>query len=142
MRLLIYDGAGAYLAASNRAGYIIENYSRSTAVPDALAILVEANWKLGLPEAANDALRVLAVNYSNYPAFDEDGNLVLDKAIRNRDRTWLNLMTLGLMDRPEVPPPIKIQHPEGFVPPEPIPQPIEAKKKKGWFSWLPFIGYD
>ncbi len=136
-----YMRRGAYLAASNRARYIVENYSRSMAVPDALAIMVEANWKLGLPDAANDTLRVLAINYSNYPAFDEDGNLVLDEAVRNRDRTWVNLMTLGLLDRPEVPPPLKIQHPEGFVPPEPRHEPIEEqKKKKGWFSWLPFIG--
>ncbi len=136
-----YMRRGAYLAAANRARYIVENYSRSMAVPDALAIVVEANWKLGLPDAANDALRVLAVNYSNYPAFDQNGNLVLDEAIRNRDRTWMNLMTLGLLDRPEVPPPLKIQHPEGFVPPEPRAQPVaEKKKKKGWLSWLPFIG--
>ena len=111
-------------------------------VPDALVVMVEANWKLDLPEAANDALRVLAINYPNYPAFDGEGNLVLDETIRNRDRTWLNIMTLGVFARPEVPPPLKIQHPEGFVPPEPpLPRTVEQeKKKKGWFSWLPFIG--
>ena len=135
-----YMRRGAYLAAGNRARYIVENFSKSMAVPDALAIMVEANWKLGLPDAANDALRVLAVNYSNYPAFDENGNLVLDEAIRNRDRTWMNLLSLGVLDKPEIPPPLKIQHPEGFVPPEPRQQPAQAKKKNGWFSWLPFIG--
>ena len=136
-----YMRRGAYLAAANRARYVVENYSKSMAVPDALAIVVEANWKLGLPDASNDALRVLAVNYSNYPAFDENGNLVLDETVRNRDRTWMNIMTLGFLDRPEVPPPLKIQHPEGFVPPEPRVPPIaEKKKKKGLFSWLPFIG--
>ncbi|MCZ6640982.1 MAG: hypothetical protein O7F71_05365, partial [Gammaproteobacteria bacterium] len=67
--------------------------------------------------------------------------LVLDKTVRNRDRSWMNVMTLGILDRPEVPPPLKIQHPEGFVPPEPRPQAVEVKKKKkSWFSWLPFIG--
>ncbi|MCZ6640210.1 MAG: outer membrane protein assembly factor BamD, partial [Gammaproteobacteria bacterium] len=116
-----YMRRGAYLAASNRARYVVENYSKSMAVPDALAIMIEANWKLGLPDAANDTLRVLAVNYPNYSAFDGDGNLVLDKTVRNRDRSWMNVMTLGILDRPEVPPPLKIQHPEGFVPPEPRP---------------------
>ncbi len=136
-----YMRRGAYLAASNRARYVVENYSKSMAVPDALAIMIEANWKLGLPDAANDTLRVLAVNYPSYRAFDADGNLVLDRAIRNRDRSWMNVMTMGLLDRPEVPPPLKIEHPEGFVPPEPRAQTVEVKKKKkSWFSWLPFIG--
>ena len=51
-------------------------------------------------------------------------------------------MTLGLLDRPEVPPPLEIQHPEGFTPPKPDPEAQEAerqKEKKGWFSWLPFV---
>ena len=51
-------------------------------------------------------------------------------------------MTLGLLDRPEVPPPITLKHPEGFVPPrvEQQPETKQEKKRKGWFSWLPFVG--
>jgi len=137
-----YMRRGAYLAASNRARYVVENYSKSQAVADALAIIVEANWQLGLPDAANDALRVLAINYPQYPAFDENGDLVLAKRIRNRDRSWTNLVTLGLLDRPDVPPPIKLKHPEGFVPQpvEPASEPpAEKKRKHGVFSWLPFV---
>ena len=58
-------------------------------------MLVEAQYKLELPTAANDTLRVLAVNYPNHPAFDENGDLVLAERIRGRDRSWANLMTLG-----------------------------------------------
>lgn len=139
-----YMRRGAYVAASNRARYVVENYSKSPAVADALAIMVEANIKLDMNEAANDALRVLAINFPNYPAFNEDGELVLDEQVRNRDRSWTNMVTLGLLDRPKVPPPLKIEHPEGFVPP-PVPAeeesaPKEKKKKRGFFSWLPFIG--
>jgi outer membrane protein assembly factor BamD len=104
-----YMGRNAYVAAANRAREVVENYSQSTSVPDALAILVEANWKLGFKDAANDALRVLALNYPKYPAFDEQGNFVFADTINNRDRSWLNLMTLGLLDRPDVPPPIQIR---------------------------------
>jgi outer membrane protein assembly factor BamD len=99
----------AYVAAANRARYVIENYSKADAVPDALALLVEANYKLGLENAANDALQVLAVNFPRYDAFDEDGNLLLSEQILNRDRSWTNLMTLGLLDRPDIPPPIKLE---------------------------------
>ncbi len=140
-----YMRRGAYVAASTRARFVVENYSKAPAVADALAILVEANHKLDMTEAANDALRVLAINFPNYPAFNEQGEFVLDEQIRNRDRSWTNMVTLGLLDRPEVPPPIKIEHPEGFVPP-PVPQQEEAdskakkKKKRGLFSWLPFVG--
>lgn len=99
----------AYVAAANRARYIIENYSKAEVVPDALAVLVEANYKLGLEDAADDVLQVLAANFPDYDAFDADGNLVLAEQILNRDRSWTNMMTLGLLDRPDVPPPIKLQ---------------------------------
>ena len=99
----------AYVAAANRARFIVENYSKADAVPDALALLVEANYKLGLEDAADDALQVLAANFPAYDAFDEDGNLLLAEQILNRDRSWTNMMTLGLLDRPDVPPPIRLQ---------------------------------
>lgn len=136
----------ALIAAANRAKYVLETYPQAEATADALAILVEANYKLGLEEEANSALRVLSLNYPGYSAFNEDGKLVLSKQIRNRDRSWANIMTLGLIDRPRVPPPIEIQHPDGFVPPAQTPSgPTEpdnnkTEKKRGWFSWLPFIG--
>jgi outer membrane protein assembly factor BamD len=99
----------AYVAAANRARYIVQNYPRADSVPDALALLVEANYKLGLEEAAHDALEVLAANFPDYEAFDQDGNLLLAEQILNRDRSWTNMMTLGLLDRPDVPPPIKLE---------------------------------
>ena len=135
-----YMRRAAYVAAANRARFVLETYPRSEATPDALLVLVETNYKLGLEDEANNALRVLSLNYPQHPAFDESGNLVLTSTIRNRDRSWTNVMTLGLFDRPDVPPPIKIRHPEGFTPPPVQPQPeVETKKKRGWFSWLPFI---
>lgn len=103
----------AYAAAANRARYVVETYSKSDVTADALAVIIEANYRLGLKDAANDALRVLALNYPDYPAFDENGNLVLKDQIRNRDRSWTNLITFGLLDRPAVPPPIRITQPEG-----------------------------
>jgi len=137
-----YLRRGAHVAAANRARYVLENYPQSSESAEALVVLVESNYKLGLEDEANNALRVLSLNYPNHPAFDEQGNLVLADRIRNRDRSWANVMTLGLLDRPEVPPPITLKHPEGFVPPrvEQQPETKQEKKRKGWFSWLPFVG--
>lgn len=137
-----YISRGAHVAAANRARAVIENYSQTPAAAQALAILVEANYKLGLEEAANDALRILAINHPEYPAFDDAGNLVLEETIRNRDRSWVNVMTLGLLDRPDAPPPLKIRHPEGFQPP---PRTVEAQeearqaRKKPWYKRIPFL---
>jgi outer membrane protein assembly factor BamD len=111
-----YMRRGAFVAAGNRARYVVETYSKSEVAADALAVVIEANYRLGLDEAANDALRVLALNFPDYPAFDKNGDLVLTDQIRNRDRSWTNLITFGLLDRPRVPPPIKMTQPEGTDP--------------------------
>ena len=107
-----YIGRGANVAAANRARHVIENYDQTPAVADALAVLVEANWKLGLSEAAEDALSVLALNFPDYHGFDKDGQLVLKNVIETRQRSWLNMVSFGLLDRPEVPPPLKFPRDE------------------------------
>ncbi len=108
-----YMRRGGYIAASNRARFVLENYPDSEARDDALATLVECNWKLDLKDEANRALRVLALNHPEYEDFDDAGNFVLAERIRNRDRSWANIMTLGLLDRPEAPAPITIIAPKG-----------------------------
>jgi len=57
-----YLHRGAYLAAANRAKYVVENYSRTTAVRDALEIMIEAYGRLGLDTLQADARRVLELN--------------------------------------------------------------------------------
>ena len=139
-----YLRRGAYIAAANRARYVLENYpTADEPMAEALVVLVEANYRLGLTDAANDAMRVLAINYPHHPSFDAGGDLVLAERIRNRNRSWMNLMTFGVLDRPKVPPPLKLEHPAGFEPP-PVPaqertQPKEEKKKRRWWRWLPFV---
>lgn len=62
-----YLSRGAYLAAANRSKYVVENYQRTPAVADALAIMVQAYTKLGMKDLAADARRVLELNYPNHP---------------------------------------------------------------------------
>ncbi len=56
----------AYLAASNRAKYVVENYQKTTAVPKALIVMTKAYQAIGLDELSKDAMRVLEKNYPNY----------------------------------------------------------------------------
>ncbi len=72
---------GAHLAAVNRAKYVLENYQRSTAIPDALVLMVKAYRLMALPDLAADTLRVLELNHPNHPGLAE---LKADKAL-NRE---------------------------------------------------------
>jgi len=62
-----YMRRGAYIAAANRGKYVIENYPRTPAMPDALLVMAKAYKVLELNELSEDALRVLELNY---PGFD------------------------------------------------------------------------
>jgi len=52
----------AYVAAANRAQFILENYQRTPTIPQALAILEQAYAALGLKDLADDARRVRELN--------------------------------------------------------------------------------
>lgn len=58
-----YMQRGAYVAAANRANYVVQHYQQTPSVIDALGIMVKAYRKLGLNDRADDAYRVLEVNY-------------------------------------------------------------------------------
>lgn len=60
-----YMRRGAYLAVVNRSQHIIEEYQRTTAVPRALLIMIEAYKKLDMNDLAVDAQRVYDLNYPN-----------------------------------------------------------------------------
>jgi outer membrane protein assembly factor BamD len=66
-----YLERGTYLAAANRAKYVLENYQQATAIPDALVIMVKAYRKMELNDLAADALRVLELNYPEHPGLQE-----------------------------------------------------------------------
>lgn len=56
----------AFVAAANRGRYVIENMQETPAVPDALALMVEAYTLLGQQDLAADAQSVLNQNFPNY----------------------------------------------------------------------------
>jgi len=56
----------AYLAAANRAKYVVDHYPRTPAVPHALEMMVTAYNLLDLPDLAENSRRVLLLNYPNH----------------------------------------------------------------------------
>ena len=57
----------AYVASAARARYAIENYPGSPELGDALEILAVSYTEMGLPELAEDTMKVLALNYPDHP---------------------------------------------------------------------------
>ena len=64
---LYYLRRGAYVAAADRAKYLLETYPQSTWQNDAVAALGEAYTRLGNQALAADARRVLEQNDPNHP---------------------------------------------------------------------------
>lgn len=58
-----YFKRNAYVAAANRASYIVEHYQGSKEVEPALHMMVDSYERLGKQDLANDARKVLQANY-------------------------------------------------------------------------------
>jgi len=58
-----YMRRGAYVAASNRSKYIMENYQGAEIMPEAVYILEQSYIALGIKDLAEDTHRVYAQNY-------------------------------------------------------------------------------
>ncbi|WP_166266475.1 outer membrane protein assembly factor BamD [Marinobacter caseinilyticus] len=86
----------AYVAANNRARFVVENYSTTPSVETALIILAETYQFLDLKKAANDAIKLLALNYPNSDAFNEDKEFQ-GTMLKREDRSLTSVVTFGLM---------------------------------------------
>jgi outer membrane protein assembly factor BamD len=58
-----YMKRGAYLAAVNRAQYVLKTYPQAPSNEEALAIMATAYEKMDMPELSQGAARVLATNF-------------------------------------------------------------------------------
>ena len=88
-----YMKRGAYLAAIGRAKYVIENLPNTPQTPFALSILVEAYEILEYEELRKTSLEILN---ANYPNFDFQGNESV------KERSWANILTLGLIGKEDI----------------------------------------
>jgi len=76
-----YLKRGAFLAAANRANYVVKHYARTPSVKPALEIMQQAYTQLGLDQLAADARKVLAFNQNN-------GSLI-EPSTLPADPSWL-----------------------------------------------------
>jgi len=86
----------AYVAAANRGRYVLEHFQGSSAMPDALAVMVEAYSNLGMDDLAAQAEATLVRNFPDYKELD-NGRLVFNKEVAAEDRSWINIMSFGLI---------------------------------------------
>ena len=70
----------AYVAALNRAKYVLETYPDSPAIEEALVIMISAYDALGMDDLKQDTLRVLQTNYPDSP--------MLGKGVPQDKRVW------------------------------------------------------
>ena len=57
----------AYIAAADRAKYVVEHYQRTPQVADALAVMAKSYHLLGQQQLADQSTQVLKLNYPNHP---------------------------------------------------------------------------
>lgn len=65
-----YMERDTYIAAANRAKYIVENFPQTPAVPYALDMLVKAYNILEVPELSEEYRKILLLNYPDYDFAD------------------------------------------------------------------------
>jgi len=98
-----YIRRGAYLAAANRGRYVVENFQRTPAVPDGLAVMAQGYIFLDMDELARDAIEVLRLNYPEHPALDRDGEFKTTFTLEGQQNSWINKLSFGLFDPPKPP---------------------------------------
>jgi outer membrane protein assembly factor BamD len=81
-----------YVAAINRFRNVVENYSNTRQVEEALARLVEANYALGLTGEAQTAAAVLGHNYPDSQWYADSYSLLQSGGLQPRENTgsWIS----------------------------------------------------
>ena len=86
----------AYIAANNRARYVVENYPSSPVVEEAIIILAETFRFMDIKKGSQDAVALLRTNFPDSEAFNQSGGFEPD-ILRKQNRSLANVITFGLM---------------------------------------------
>lgn len=87
----------AYVAAANRGKYVFEKFQGAPAVPDALAVMIEAYRLMQMNDLADETLMVLRENFPGHASLDSRGEFRRVRGTANQDRSWLGIITFGLV---------------------------------------------
>jgi outer membrane protein assembly factor BamD len=98
-----YFRRGAYMAATNRGRYVVENFQRTPAVADGLAVMAQGYILLGKEGLAKDSINTLAMNYPQHPSLDKNGEFQSVYTLDGLQRSWINTLSFGLFDPPKPP---------------------------------------
>lgn len=98
-----YFKRGAYVAATNRGRYVVENFPQTPAIPDALAVMVQGYKLLKLDPAAEQTLAILRTNYPNHPVLNAKGQFNERYSYGDDKRSWISRLTFGLFDKRDPP---------------------------------------
>ncbi|MCB1699234.1 MAG: outer membrane protein assembly factor BamD [Pseudomonadales bacterium] len=98
-----YFRRGAYLAATNRGSYVVENFQQTPAVADGLAVMAQGYILLGYDNLARKTIEVLALNYPDHYSLDDNGEFQSVYTLNGLQRSWINKISFGLFDPPEAP---------------------------------------
>ena len=98
-----YFRRGAYMAAANRGRYVVENFQRTPAVADGLAVMAQGYILLGLNDLAEDTIDILAMNYPEHPNLDKNGEFKSVYTLDGLQRNWINKISFGLFFPPTPP---------------------------------------
>ena len=98
-----YFRRGAYLAAANRGRYVVENFQRTPAVGDGLAVMAQGYLLLGMDDLAQDAIDILVLNFPDHPALNSDGEFDTVYTQEGLQRSFINRASFGLFNPPKPP---------------------------------------
>ena len=98
-----YFRRGAYMAATNRGRYVVENFQRTPAVADGLAVMAQGYILLGLEDLAKDTIGILAMNDPEQPRLDKNGEFESVYTLDGLQRNWINKASFGLFFPPTPP---------------------------------------
>jgi len=93
----------AYIAAINRGKTVLEQYPRTEATADALAMLAFAYSRTGLHELADKNIALLKLNFPQHAAFNAQGEFRFGRNYNPEQRSLLNRLSFGLLDPPRAP---------------------------------------
>ena len=92
----------AFLAAANRGRYVVENFQETSAIPDALAIMIQGYHEMKMHDLAENSLEVLRTNFPNHPALKESGDFDYTYSTTSIS-SWLSKISFGVLGSPKPP---------------------------------------